>query len=445
MSSVTPNTTLEPEASVTPRYAAGARRGTYTAKFNDGTSVEVQPGRARLYPGLRSEAPAMAPFYDAFARLVSAESRSARVLDAGCGSGVGTRRLLAHGLSVVAVDNDSTATAFAKHHASGAHVEQVDLTALQLESRVDGAILADVLSHCSDPDAVLLAVARALLPGGQLLVAEPTAHVSQRVSAPQRRGFSLAQLKSLLIRCGFSLESVVLGRVPFVALLARADASGVAAAFSKAYALAAQGDLDGALSALSEARERARAEVELEGLLAEAEIHMARGDGDSAARCYFRGRELAAEDAPPLVGLGRIALAGDDANQALSLALNALDLDATEPAAYALAGVAADALGHPDAFTAWRAAANLAPDDPMIAGELMRNASARGDHRLALANLERLERYGVELSGDQHVTRAWLLLRAGKRGEAALEARIAATKHADSAALRELEAAISRG
>jgi 2-polyprenyl-3-methyl-5-hydroxy-6-metoxy-1,4-benzoquinol methylase len=87
-----------------PQYTPAARRGAFLASFTDGQSLEVEPGRARLYPGLRGEAPSMAAFYDAFADFVG----TGRVLDAGCGAGIGSARLAARGLNVLEGDKRDT-------------------------------------------------------------------------------------------------------------------------------------------------------------------------------------------------------------------------------------------------------------------------------------------------------------------------------------------------
>jgi SAM-dependent methyltransferase len=429
-----------PSPELTPVYTPASRRGTFLASFTDGQSMEVEPGRARLYPGLRGEAPSMSAFYDAFADFVG----TGRVLDAGSGAGMGSARLAARGLNVLAVDLDPVAVSFARRQAPSAEHQMKDLVALDLDSALDGAIVADVLSHALEPEAALLAVGRGLRLGAPLLVAEPAAHVSQRLSVPQRRAFSVGRLRSLLLRTGFEVDAVICDRVPFVALLATARDRGVAEAFATAYARAAEGDLGGALAALDTARASGRNPVEVEVLLAETELFLAAGDGDRAATACFLARKMAPNDARPLVGLGRIALSSAGPSDALHLALDALRHDITEPTAYALAAIAADALGHPDAFTAWRTATNLAPDDMVVVGELARSASARGDHALALASLERLEGYGAELEAEHHVTRAWLLLAAGRRGDAATEARIAAAKHANPVDLQALEQAIAK-
>ncbi|MFZ5894345.1 MAG: methyltransferase domain-containing protein [Myxococcota bacterium] len=431
--------TKQPSRALAPRYAPAPQKGAFQAHFADGITLELQPGRVRLYPGLRGQAPSMAAFYDAFADYV----RIGRVLDAGSGAGVGSARLTQRGLRVLAVDEDLTAVEFARRHAPDAEHLHRSLAALDLTSTVDGAIVADVLALCEDPEAALVGVNRALRLGSPLLVAESAAHVSQRLSVPQRRGFSVPRLRSLLVRTGFEVEAVIADRVPFVALLARAAFPSVRDAFANAYAAAASGDIDQALLRLHPARGTGRFRVEAEILLAEAELLLARGDGDQAAQAFFRARELDSSDARPLVGLGRIALASGTYSDALELALDALRLDPAETAAYVLVALASGALGHADSFSAWRAAARLAPDDSFVVGELTRAALACGNHPVALAGLEQLERYGVALEAAHHVTRAWLLLALGRRGEASVEARIARAKEATHPELGELERALS--
>jgi len=381
----------------------------------------------------------MLAFYDAFADFM----RVGRVLDAGCGAGVGTARLAQRGLRVVAVDEDLTAIEFARRHAPDAEHVRQSLAALELAIPADGAIVADVLGLVEDPEAALFAIHRALRVGSPLLVAEAAAHVSQRLSVPQRRGFSVARLRALLLRSGFEVEAVIADQVPFVALLARAAFPQVRDAFANAYAAATTGDLERGLAELARAHGTGRYRIEAEVLLAEAELHLARGDGDQAANAFFRVRELEASDARALVGLGRIALVSENHPDALQLGLDALRCDPTETAGYVLAALASTALGQTDAFPAWRAAGRLAPDDAFVVGELTRAALARGDHAVALSGLEQLERYGVPLEAAHHVTRAWLLLALGRRGEAAVEARIARAKDANHPELGELERALA--
>jgi SAM-dependent methyltransferase len=428
-----------PTGPVAPAYVPGPKRGSVIARFPGGAEVPVDLSRTRAYPGLRTQAPSMAAFYDALASLAP----RGRVLDAGSGSGSGARRLEQAGFRVTAVEIDPNAVAFAERYAPGLEHVTGSVADLDPARRFDAAISADLLGHVLDPELVCAAIGRALEPGAPFLVAESAAHVSQRLSAPQRRSFSVARLRALLVRAGFSVEAVICDSVPFVALLGRASSVNVCEAFSSAYQLAGRGRIDQAIEALEGARGTNRLDVEIEVLLARSELYLAQGAGDAAAQACFRARELAPTDARPLVGLGRIALASGATADALHLALDAIECDATEALACALAAYAADSLGHPDAFTAWRAATNLAPDDINLACQFARSASGRGDHGLGLQNLERVERYG-QPEPAYHLTRAWLLLAAGRKHEAAIEARIAEARGGNPEELACLRAEVGK-
>lgn len=419
-----------------PSYRPGAVRGTLVARFGAGVEVPVDTGRARAYPGLRTEAPSMLAFYEAFAELAP----SGHVLDVGSGSSLGARCLALKGFSVTALEQDADAVAFASHYAPGVEHVQAELCEYSPARRFGGAVVADLFAHTTDPEAAVMALAGLLEPGALCLFAEPAAHVSQRLSPPQRRGFSLARLRALLVRAGFTVEAVLCDRMPFIALLARAESPNVRDAFVEAYAAAARGDLSAALTPLDRANDSGRPEVELEILLARAELYLAQGLGDASAEACFRARELAPSDARALTFLSRIALASGATNDALLLALDAVERDPSEPAACALAALCADGLGH-DSLETWRAASNLAPDDAALACELARAASRHGDHALALHCLERVERYGPP-DASYHVTRAWLLLAAGLKAEASIESRIAQARGADPSELAELIAAL---
>lgn len=427
---------LSNETSSLPRYVTGDRRGILLARFSGGGEVRVDQGRTRSYPGLRTEAASMSAFYDALADLVP----TGRVLDAGSGSASGARRLQQRGLEVTAVDLDPLAVAFARRYAPTVRHVAGDLCSFVDDTEFDAAIVADTLAHATDPEAMLIAVARSLKTGALLLVAESAAHVSQSLSPPQRRSFSLARLRALVVRAGFSIQAVLSDQVPFVALVASLTHPKVLRAFEAAYSFAGLGDIQNAQKALDGAEE-ASPEVEIEVLLARSELYLATGEGDAAAHACFRARELAPDDARPLIGIGRVALSSGATGDALNLALDALQRDPTEAAACALAALCADSLDHPDAFTAWRTASNLAPDDLMLAREFARGASSRGDHTLALQVLERVEQYG-QPEPAYHLTRAWLLLAATRKNEAQIEARIAQARNADPSELAELLQAI---
>ena len=96
------------------------------------------------------------------------------ILDAGCGPGGLTARLLGHG-RVVGLDHSPLALQFAATHA-GVPLVQGSVSALPLApSSVDAVVCLDVLYHRAVPDdrAALAELAAACRPGGVLLVNLP--------------------------------------------------------------------------------------------------------------------------------------------------------------------------------------------------------------------------------------------------------------------------------
>jgi tetratricopeptide (TPR) repeat protein len=138
-------------------------------------------------------------------------------------------------------------------------------------------------------------------------------------------------------------------------------------------------------------------------------------------------------------------LATGERRDALGLAVDALRRDPTESSANAAMALAAEQLEHPDAFNAWRVAANLAPDDPEVATGLARISAGRKNYGFAILALERLRGYGGELRVDFHVTLGWLLLADRRRNDASVEARYAEALDPAHPAVAELVQAIQRG
>jgi Flp pilus assembly protein TadD len=188
---------------------------------------------------------------------------------------------------------------------------------------------------------------------------------------------------------------------------------------------AAEGREAEALLAYEAAATSPRPEIRLEALLCLGDLLLGRGDGDGACRAYFAAREVSESDPRPLVGLAQVALGAGEQREALVLARRALALDPSEvSAACALAVVTASIIPD-DAFPYFRAASNLAPDSLFIASQLAAVACARGDHDMALYALERVRGYGDDLGAALHVALGNVLLAAGRRADAKLEARLA--------------------
>jgi SAM-dependent methyltransferase len=434
----TPGQSSRPNSGREPTYEFGRREAEVIARFPSAVRVPVTRGRTRAYPGLRSVAPSTLAFYQAFAPLV----RGKHVIDAGSGSGLGTRLLCERVPHVTALDNDARALDFGREYAPSAEFRQADLCHGTPVDRANAAFLVDVLGHLARPEAALRGLRACLLAGSSLFVAEPKAYGSQRLQAPACRAFSQASLSRLLLRSGFEVSEVVRTPANFVALVAERSGNPAVEALVDGFFQASRGELAAARSHFSRARRSERGEVRLEALLGEAEASFAANDGDNAVRCYLEANALDAKDGSALAGLARLALATGQVDEALRLALDALRCDATEATANTAMAIAAEQLAHPDAFNAWRIAANLAPDDLEIATGLARVSAARHNFAFAIQVFERLRGYTVALGVDFHVTLGWLLLAEGRKSDAAVEARYAAAITPAHAAVTELLQAI---
>jgi trans-aconitate methyltransferase len=98
-----------------------------------------------------------------------------RILDVGCGDGALTERLAASGATVVGIDASVAMVEAAC--ARGLDARQADVVRLPFEREFDGAISNAVLHWVLDPDAALLSIHRALVPGGRF-VAELGGHTN---------------------------------------------------------------------------------------------------------------------------------------------------------------------------------------------------------------------------------------------------------------------------
>ena len=421
-----------------PSYDFGRREAELIARFPSGKRVAVRRGRERAYPGLRSTAPSTLAFYQTFAPLLGGK----HVLDAGSGSSMGTRVLCDISAHVTAIDNDVRALEFGREYAPNAEYLQADLCHGTSVDRADAAFLVDVLGHLARPEAALRALRACLPVGSQLFVAEPKAYGSQRLLAPACRAFSQRALTRLLLRSGFDVEQVLCTGANFVALVARRAGEPAFEALTEAIHQAHRGQFRAARAEFSRAQSSDRVDLKLEALLGQADAAFAANDGDSAVRCYFEANELDAKDGRALAGLSRVALATGEVDDALRLALESLDRDPIEASAHALMALAAEQLSHPDAFNAWRIAANLAPDDLEVATGLARVSAARQNFGFAIQVFERLRGYNTALSVDFHVTLGWLLLADGRKNDASVEARYATAIAPEHGAVTELVKAI---
>nr|WP_145491905.1 MULTISPECIES: class I SAM-dependent methyltransferase [Streptomyces] len=142
------------------------------------------------------------------------------VLDVGCDHGHFAALLRDRGYDVAGSDIDGLALAYATEH-YGLTVYQGDLPDIDFDRRFDAVTVLSSLEHMVNPFHVVRAAARALRPGGVLLISTPRADglvhtVSRRVFAPVLHAweflappshltyFGRGSLRAMLRRAGFA-------------------------------------------------------------------------------------------------------------------------------------------------------------------------------------------------------------------------------------------------
>lgn len=420
---------------VLPQYQRSPKANVFAAVFPS-RALEIDIGRTRRYPGLIGLAPDTRALYDAAAQLLAGAQR---VLDYGCGSGMGAAELRCHFQHVTAVDCDPLAVAFASAYLRSVRVELDDAqAAVPPEQLHDAVVVIDVLGQTIAPDAALRAARRWLTPDGALFIAEPRACPSQALQPPVVRAFSPRSLTSLLARAGLEVVEWIEGTGHFLACLARPSASQHYQRFAEAHAALRAGRPAEALAAYAAVREDAPRALRTEALLGRAEVLAAAGDFQAACQAVLDAAALSPDDARSLAGLSELSFATGDPARSLELAIGAVERDPCEPNAVQSLARAAETLQRDEAFATWRIANGLAPADIGVASETSRLAAERGEHMFAIWVLERLREFHGDLGVDYHVTLAWLYIDAGRLGEARLEGELARAKDPDAAGVKEL-------
>jgi SAM-dependent methyltransferase len=420
---------------VLPQYLRSPKANVFSAVFPS-TELLVDTGRTRRYPGLLGAAPDTRALYDAAAQVLAGAER---VLDYGCGSGLGAAELRCHFQHVTALDCDPLAVEFARAYLRSVNVLQEDGTpAVEAEPVHDGLVVIDVLGQSASPEATLRQARRWLAPGGRVFIAESRAYPSQSLLAPAKRAFSPPGLQRVLVRAGLELERWVEGAGNFLACVARAAASEGHRALAEADAALAAGRPDLALAAYGSVAADAPRAVRTEALLGRAELLGAHGEFQAACQAVLDAAALSPDDARSLAGLSEISLLTGDGQRSLELAIGALERDPCEPSAVQSLARAAAALQQDEAFASWRIANGLEPADIAVASELSRIAANRGQLPYAIWVMERLREFHPMLGVDYHVTLAWLLIAAERAGEARLEAEIAKVMEPESPGVIEL-------
>lgn len=405
-----------------PTYEARPGATDAVAQFAAGASLRIERSRERYYPGLSGEAPPTLSLYD---QALGAIGNARRVLDAGCGSGMGSQLLCQRVSEVIAIDKSPVALNFARNMAPDAKLFAADLAGPLSVGAVDAAVMIDVLGHVAAPEKVLIALRGALPLGRKIYVAEVAAYPAQYLKAPARRAFSRGTLQSLLVTCGYEVVSWERTDGPFLSCVASPFSDPAWEALQRGFERAQAGDLKVAKQDFAQTCGAARTPIAVEGWLAEAALGLAERNGDRAIHAFFKSRELAPEDPRPLAGLARIALAMGDLQEASQFASAAERLDPTDIDVACTLAAIAERARQDMAKGLWLNASNLAPDSLDIALSFAQVAAQAGQCDLAVWALERVRSYGDDYGTALHLALASAMLGADRRADALLEAQLA--------------------
>ena len=423
---------------VPPRYQRSPKAHIYAANFPE-TTLSVECGRARCYPGLVGDAPDTRALYLMAAELLEGAKS---VVDLGCGSGMGAAELSARFERMGVVDADPVAVAFARQYlARAAQVEIVHATVgagVEPAVRHDAGCVIDMLGHTANPVDALRGAHRWLSESGRLFLAEPRAYPNQALLPPVLRAFTAPGLKQLLLRSGWEVEHWLDDLGNFVACVLVPSTDGGWVWLERGDRARQQGNASAALEAYANAAQLGSAALGTEALLGCAAVHGERGELDATCRCLLDAAQTSPGHPRALAGLAEISLLTGDARQALTLAVRALETDPCELSAVQVMAGAADRLEQPEAFASWRIANGLAPSDLASAIEASRLAAAHGELPYAIWVLERVRKFRDDLGADFHVTLAWLYAARECFGAARLEAELARVQEPESEAVLDL-------
>lgn len=134
----------------------------------------LRPFGESVWPGVRND---LFVAHESIYRFASPYARGANVIDAGCGTGYGSRILAEAGASyVLGVDIDPLSIAFARRRFANATLsfERADCQDLCLPpARFDLVFASNVLEHLERPECFVSTSFETLRPGGHALFAVP--------------------------------------------------------------------------------------------------------------------------------------------------------------------------------------------------------------------------------------------------------------------------------
>lgn len=382
---------LWPAGEQEPTYVQSRQRSEYAAHFSSGATIQVELGRKRRYPGLPGPAPLT---HLCYRHIIDQEPRASRILDIGCGAGVGLRWLLqvTHA-RLTGLDSDGKAVAFAREYVPEAEVFHADAENFSVQSSGCVGVIVDVLGLVVDPVQLLRGVACHVNHLDSIFLVESEANRGQVLIAPARRAFSPQMLIAILVRAGFVVDQIdplSCGMFCVAAHPSRDPASVLLKQAEQAYLLHQSQML---IELCQTIRASSSSALRAEAALLEAKLRFDLDQRDRAIALLSDARALIPHDARPVSGLARLALVTGNQDQAMCLAEQAAKLDPAEFSVLCTLALVYANEQHARSMLAWRDANALVPSDNLVAQMAFASAFIEGKLSDGIALVQRQNQY----------------------------------------------------
>jgi SAM-dependent methyltransferase len=175
----------------------------------------LRPFSESVWPGVRND---LFVAHESIYRFFASDVRNLDILDAGCGTGYGSRILAEAGArSVIGVDLDRRNIAFGRKRYSApnltfaiADIEKLEFS----DDAFDLVVASNSVEHLDHPEAFLRGVRRLLRPEGKVLIAVPPIYTDSDAEVHagihyHRSNLSVAEWASLIGDAGFTASGFI--------------------------------------------------------------------------------------------------------------------------------------------------------------------------------------------------------------------------------------------
>ena len=379
-----------------PTYVQGRNRNELIAHFSSGTTVQVELGRRRRYPGLPGPSP---PTHGCYRKFVELGLPFGHLLDFGCGAGMGLQWLLQSKSRVTGLDIEGRAVAFAKAYVPEAELLHADVRSRRVKLPGEAVLVVDLLGLLSDPVSLLRSVSQQVPNLQAVFVAEPIARSDQILIPPARRAFGLVGLRSILTRSGFEVDDWVTVEGEMLCVIGHPTREPAIESLMQAERAYLSHQTQPFLEACQSVLKSKSPRLCIEAALLEARLWFDLGQLDHSIAVLSDAVAWAPNDPRPLAGLSRLALSSGNQDQAIRLAEAATRTDPADLSAACSLALAYAGVEENRSFNAWKTANALAPDDASIARLLCAASLSEGRPNDGLLVMDRLAQYELRTGG----------------------------------------------